>query len=559
MPRAEKIDESRVSILYELSKVIASSLEPRRVLGSIIDAAIKITRANSGSLLLIDKETNKLKIEVTRRYPQRLGAKTVLKVGEGITGWVAKKGVPLSVPDVSRNKRYIEIDEDIRSELAVPLILEEEVIGVINVNSLRVHAFSEEDLGFLVSLASQSAQIIKNAKLFDAVRRRAEELAVLFDVGKSITGTLNLGEVLKQIVRRAALLMGTKLCSLMLLDDTCRELMIKAVHGGTQKYVKRPNLKVSESFVGRVVKARRPLSSIDVRKERGYKYLDLARREGLCSLLSVPLMVKGEAIGVLNVYKSTPYIFSKGEIQLLKSIADLSAIAIENARLYERIMELEERIRAMEKLGVMGEMAAEVAHEIRSPLTTIKMLISTLRGSDGKDKRVIEEEIERINKMVARLLDYSRPKEPRVEMMDINKILDETILLLEHRIGQQKIEVKRSYSQIPPLEADPERLRQAFLNLSLNALDAMPSGGALTISTRAPGGESVQVKISDSGNGIPSRIKNKIFLPFITTKEAGLGLGLSIVHRAIEEHRGTIKVESRKNKGTTFTIKIPRS
>ncbi len=559
MPRAEKIDKNRVSILYDLSKVIASTLEPRKVLSSIIDAAIKITRANSGSLLLIDKETKNLKIEATRKYPQRLGHETMLKVGEGITGWVAKKGVPLSVPDVTRDRRYIKLDKDIRSELAVPLILEGEVIGVINVNSLRVHAFSEEDLGFLVSLASQSAQIIKNAKLFDAVRRRAEELGVLFNVGKSITGTLNLRELLKQIVRRAAHLMGTRVCSLMLLDNTRDELMIEAVHGGTQDYVKRPNLKVAESFVGRVVRTRKPISSIDVRKERGYKHLDLARREGLCSLLSVPLMVKGEVIGILNVYKSTPYTYSQGEIQLLKSIADLSAIAIENARLYERIIELEERIRSVEKLGIMGEMAAELAHEIRSPLTTINMLISTLRGSDGKDKRIIEEEIERINKMVARLIDYSLPKRPRIEMVDVNKILDEATLLLEHRINQQKIEIKRSYSKIPPLAADPERLRQAFFNLSLNALDAMPSGGTLTFSTRSPGGKNVQVKISDTGNGIPSRVKDKIFLPFMTTKEAGLGLGLSIVQRAIEEHRGTIKVESRRNKGTTFTVKLPRS
>ncbi|UCD86029.1 MAG: GAF domain-containing protein, partial [Deltaproteobacteria bacterium] len=440
-----------------------------------------------------------------------------------------------------------------------PLILEGEVIGVINVNSLKVHAFSDEDLGFLVSLASQSAQIIKNAKLFDAVRRRAEELGVLFNVGKSITGTLNLGELLRQIVKSTAHLMGTRVCSLMLMNDTRQELIIKAVQGGTRDYIKRPNLKVSESFVGKVVKTGKPLSSIDVREEKGYKHLDLARSEGLCSLLSVPLMLKGKAIGVLNIYKSTPYAFPHNEIQLLKSIADLSAIAIENARLYERIMELEERIRSVEKLGVMGEMAAEVAHEIRSPLTTIKMLISTLSGSNGKDKKIIEEEIERINKMVARLLDYSLPKEPRVEIMDVNKILDEAILLLEHRIKQQKIEVKKSYSKIPPLEADQERLRQAFLNLSLNALDAMPSGGTLTISTSDLGRKSVQVRISDSGNGIPPRVKDKIFLPFITTKEAGLGLGLSIVNRAINEHRGTIKVESHKNKGTTFTIKLPRS
>ncbi|MBI2368768.1 MAG: GAF domain-containing protein [Deltaproteobacteria bacterium] len=557
--RSVSIRHRRLATLFRLSRVIASTLEPRKVLTQIINGAVRITKATSGSLLVIDRERGTLHIEVASGYTERAIARARLKVGEGITGWVAKTGIPLLVPDVTKDPRYVRLDKQIRCEMAVPLILEDEIIGVVNVNNTRVGAFTGEDLELLITLASLSAQIIQNARLFDTVRQQVRELDVLFTIGKSITGTLNLENVLNEIVKSAAQLMNTQICSLMLLSEDGRELAIKAVYGGSPDYIKKPNLPVAESLIGQAVKTRQPVTSMDVREERGYRYLDLARREGLCALLAVPMMVKGQVIGVINTYKSTRHRFTENEIKLLSSLADQSAIAIENARLYGRMIDLEERIRRVEKFGVLGELAVEIAHEVKNPLTIIKMLLYGLQVEDQKDLEIIRSEIDRMNRIVTQFLGYSRPGEPRSQPVDLNQILEATLQLVEHRVAKQKVMVERNFSRLPPVEVDVEKMEQAFLNLYLNALDAMPGGGRLAVATRRHGGE-ITITIDDTGTGIPPDIRDRIFAPFVTSKETGLGLGLSIVHRIVEQHHGEVRVRSGPGGtgySTRFIIRLP--
>ncbi|PIX23944.1 MAG: histidine kinase [Deltaproteobacteria bacterium CG_4_8_14_3_um_filter_43_13] len=551
------VENSRLTELYNLSRVISSTLEPQEVLNLIIDAAVKITKATTGSLMLIDRDSGILNIEVARGFPPRVVSDTKLKIGEGITGWVAKQGKPVLVPDVTRDKRYIKIDKDVKSELAVPLILEDEVIGVVNVDSTRASAFTQEDMELIFTLASQSAKIIQNAKLYETLKWRVEELSALFDIGKVITETLNLEKVLETIVEKASHLMNTKVSSLMLLNSGGDELVIKAVHGGGMDYnTLKPNLKVDESLIGQVVRTKKPLMILDVRKEKGYRHLDLAKKVGLCSLLSVPMMVKERIIGVINTYTAAQHRFTSEEIQLLSSLADQSAIAIENARLYEQMIGLEERIRETEKLGVLGEMAIEVAHEIRNPLTIVKMLFHSLSIPDKKDATIIENELDRMNRIVTQFLNYARGEKPEQQKMDINQVLENTLLLVEHRLSQQRMKLKKTLLPLPSISCYPEKTAQLFLNLFLNAIDAMEDGGELEVSSEAIGGF-IQVKIKDSGSGIPESIKERIFQPFVTTKAKGLGLGLAIVHRVVEEHRGKIEVDSTPDIGATFTVSLP--
>ena len=550
------VENSRLTELYNLSRVISSTLEPQEVLNLIIDAAVKITKATTGSLMLVDRDSGVLNIEVARGFSPRVVSNTKLKIGEGITGWVAKEGKPVLVPDVTRDERYVKIDKDVKSELAVPLILEDEVIGVVNVDSTRTSAFTQEDMELLFTLASQSAKIIQNAKLYETLKWRVEELSALFDIGKVITGTLNLEKVLETIVEKASHLMNTKVSSLMLLSSAGDELVIKAVHGGGMDYTLKPNLKVDESLIGQVVRTKKPLMILDVRKEKGYRYLDLAKKVGLCSLLSVPMMVKERIIGVINTYTATQHRFTSEEIQLLSSLADQSAIAIENAMLYEQMIGLEERIREAEKLGVLGEMAIEVAHEIRNPLTIVKMLFHSLSIPDKKDATIIENELDRMNRIVTQFLDYARGGKPERQKIDINQVLENTLLLIEHRLSQQRMKLKKTLLPLPSISCYPEKTAQLFLNLFLNAIDAMEDEGEMEVSSEAIGGF-VQVRIKDSGSGIPESIKERMFQPFVTTKAKGLGLGLAIVHRVVEEHRGMIEVESTPDIGTTFTVSLP--
>ena len=197
------VEKSRLTELYSLSRVISSTLEPQEVLNLIIDAAVKITRATTGSLMLIDTDSGVLNIEVARGFPPRVISETKLKIGEGVTGWVAKEGKPLLVPDVTKDGKYVKIDKDVKSELAVPLVLEDEVVGVVNVDSVRTSAFTHEDLELLSTLAGQSAKVIQNAKLYEALKRKVEELSALFEIGtdKSLTMIFFTPDSLANLIR----------------------------------------------------------------------------------------------------------------------------------------------------------------------------------------------------------------------------------------------------------------------------------------------------------------------------------------------------------------------
>jgi signal transduction histidine kinase len=288
--------------------------------------------------------------------------------------------------------------------------------------------------------------------------------------------------------------------------------------------------------------------------------------------LSVPLLFAGQAIGTLNVYTSRPYNFSNEEIKILGALAELSAIAIEKARLYERIVDVEEQLRQNEKLSALGLLAAEVAHEIRNPLTVMKLLYHSLdlKFPDGdpraKDTRIIESKMEHLNKIVEQILDFARTTEPKLAPVNLNDLVDELGLLVRHKLANQKIRLVRDLqSDLPLVMGDAPQLEQAFLNLNLNAAEAMADGGTLTVKSRAvhaspgsPHPSHVAVEFKDTGGGMSEELQKRAFTAVLsTTKSKGTGLGLAIVGRIIETHRGTLKIKSRMGRGTSIGIVLP--
>ncbi|MGZ4988793.1 MAG: two-component system sensor histidine kinase NtrB, partial [Limisphaerales bacterium] len=280
----------------------------------------------------------------------------------------------------------------------------------------------------------------------------------------------------------------------------------------------------------------------------------------------------GEAVGVLNVYKDKPYIFSNEEIHILSALAELSAIAIEKARLYERVVDVEEQLRQNEKLSALGLLAAEVAHEIRNPLTVMKMLYHSLdlRFPAGdpriKDDVILREKMEHLNKFVEQILDFARSTEPKLTEVNLNQLIDDLGLLTRHKLRNQQIQFLRKLEpDIPNVMGDATQLSQAFLNLTLNAVEAMPNGGTLTISSRAmraPRSSNepthVVVEFTDTGHGMSSAQRNRAFTSLLsTTKKKGTGLGLAIVARVVETHSGKIKIRSTPGKGTSVSIAFP--
>ena len=561
----------RLELLHQVGNLFHSTLDPQEALQLILAGAVRLMRASSGSAILLNPTNGLLEIHASHGLPAN-ASELKLKLGEGITGWVARTGKPARVGDVTRDARYIMLGPDVRSELAVPLEVKGEIRGVLNVDSDRFDAFSADDQELLEALATEAAKVIHNTWLYEQLRLKARLFESLASVSQAINSTLNLDDALNVVTREASVLMQAKMCSLMLLDETGQWLDLRASFGAGEDYLRKPRLNLEESLLGIVVRRKKPIQVENVQTSTRYQHIEVARTEGLVALLSVPLLFASQVIGVLSVYTGATYSFSNEEIRILSALAELSAIAIEKARLYERVVDVEEQLRQNEKFSALGLLAAEVAHEIRNPLTVMKMLYHSLDlqfptgDPRAKDARIIDQKIEHLNKIVEQILDFARTTEPEFAAVNINELVDELGLLVRHKLKHQHIQlVRKLQAQLPPVMGEAGQLEQAFLNLILNAAEAMPDGGTLTVtsrvirlprSSRKP--THVAVDFQDTGQGMTPEQRRRAFTTILaTTKPGGTGLGLAIVGRVVETHHGRVKIKSRAGKGTTVSILLP--
>jgi signal transduction histidine kinase len=549
--------------LYRIATAIHSTLEPADALQLVVREAVGLVDATSGSLVMRNPTTGLLEIEAAEGLPPDSAA-LKLRLGEGITGWVARTGEAARVDDVSVDERYVTVREGIQSEMAVPLVMEGETRGVLNVDADRPAAFSAADQELLEELAGHAAQVIRNTWLYEQLRHQTRLLETLVSVGRSINSSLNRGDVLGEITREAAGLIPAQMASLQLLDTTGEWLELRAQHGAGRDYQQRPSLNVADSFMGSVVRRRKPTQMENVQTSPQYQHPEIARREGLVSLLSVPLVFNDQCLGTLNVYTHTPHVFSNEEIRALTALAELSAIAIEKARLYERTVDVEEQLRRNEQLSALGLLAAEVAHEIRNPLTVMKMLYHSLdlEFSDddprSEDARVLGEKMNHLDNIVERIVNFARNAEPQMATVNVHDLLDDLALLTRHKLQHHHITLEREQAQkLPELKADAAQLSQAFLNLILNATEAMPGGGTLSIKTSAKEDE-LTIVFADTGPGMTDEQRERAFTGMLsTTKEKGAGLGLTIVAKVAEAHGGRVEVKTGEGKGTTITLRLP--
>ncbi len=285
--------------------------------------------------------------------------------------------------------------------------------------------------------------------------------------------------------------------------------------------------------------------------------------------VSIPLISKGRLVGIINLsHKFNKDVYYQEDIDLLSALANQASIAIENARLYEDLKKSKSYIRRADRLASLGTLTAGLAHEIRNPLVAIKTLTQLLpeRLEDEEFRNhflnIAASEVERISHLVNELLDFAKPSSPKLEFEDINSILEGMILLVSTESKKKHIQIERQYaSDLPSIKVDREQIKQVFLNILLNAIEATPENGTITVKTRSfskPGGEPfLQVEFKDTGCGIPKESLEEIFNPFYTTKTTGSGLGLSISNQIVQDHKGYISVDSQVSQGTSFYVNLP--
>ncbi|MDZ7292420.1 MAG: ATP-binding protein [candidate division KSB1 bacterium] len=309
------------------------------------------------------------------------------------------------------------------------------------------------------------------------------------------------------------------------------------------------------------------------------QYLSVREQELLQktnSVLVVPLIVINRLTGALFVSKKhNGKAYSSEEIAVLSKLADQSALAIEHALMYQFQEDKLKKLFHADKLATVGELAAGAAHEIRNPLTSIRSTVQYVQKALPADKQPlidgIIEEVDRIDQIIKGLLSFSKSSELHFETINLEEVLNQTLLLLDPEFRKHNIDVRKNFD--PPhcrMAADAAQLKQVFLNILLNSIQAMPQGGTITVTMtednkhakRTDKRDFVGVIISDTGSGIPAKDLPKVFDPFYTTKETGTGLGLSIAYGIVSKHGGEIEIASaaeKPNTGTTVMIRLPKA
>lgn len=347
--KALRESNRELDILRRISETISGTLDQEAVLRQIIDLVVEVTAGDAAFLYLVDDGGEELILRASKQPHPRLIGRMSLEIGEGITGWVARERMPVAIDrnasEDPRFKYFQNLPEDrYHAFLSVPVIAKNQVIGVINVQHRDPHRHSVSEIALLTAIGHQVGGAIENARLYDAMRRKTSQLETLLQVSTTITSTRYLEEMLHLIVTITARTMGSAICSIMLVDDERGELRIAATQSLSEAYRSKPPIKIGEAVSGRAVLEKRPIAVLDVTADPGYVYPELARREGLRSLLSVPMLYKDRAVGVINSYTAAPHAFLSDEIEMLQAIANQAAVAIENTRLMQESAQMHDAL-----------------------------------------------------------------------------------------------------------------------------------------------------------------------------------------------------------------------
>ncbi len=522
----------------EIWNTIGRTLVSTRDLDQVLATVIRIINDNmqveKAWVLLLDQATDEINRRDTEQKVHRAMPAPQMRVGEGVAAWVVATGQPALVADVRQDKRWNpEIDRATeiaaRSVLCVPLVAKEKVIGAVELINKRMGNFTQEDLRLLESIAAPVAIAIQNAQLHRQVQRQLDELTQLFGqverAKQEWEASIDAIEEGILLLDRNGRLLRVNRTVANWLTTTPGALVGQQCWGALHGTDASP----AECPYQRVLASREHLSDVKV---------EYRHQQGTFRCTAYPLR---EARGGLG-----------GVVVVLKNIT-------EEQRLQAHLIQ-------SEKLTATGRMAASLAHEINNPLQAIQGCLDLAQANPSnmeKQERYLtmaKSEVDRLATIVQRMLDFYRPASGSRTLLNAHELVEEVLVFSYKRLQHAQITARVEWEAASSIiEGNANQLKQVFLNVILNAVDAMPTGGELVIRGQIieQDGLWLIIDFTDSGTGIPEDQLEKIFEPFYTTKTTGTGLGLGISHSIVVAHGGRLTVASTIGKGTTFAVWLP--
>lgn len=571
----------RLQLVQDIVQVINTSLDPQDTLQAIIAETRRLVPFDRAAVMLVAGD--RLRVVATDEKDQE-GSKLAGQVFdlEGSAGGIVYRerriwsGLPFEVRGYPDTRLLCTEGE---SCIIVPLQFQQQVIGAFYLAGSELEKTGETSRQDLIQIMDQTAIAIEHARLYQLEQERSRALAAISEAGREIAASLDLQRTLELVMTKAAATLPMDAGALFVFDDTDQLYRVAISHNLPPEQVDKITFAFDEGVPGWVVTHRKPLIIDDApADDRVHPHVV---EVGVQSVMSIPLITRERSVGVLNLFSKTgTSAFDDQALRLAQVYADQAAVFIENAGLVEelrqaaadlearveqRTLELRESqaqvIRA-EKMAAVGRLAASVAHEVNNPLQAITLHLQLfaeegLSQAGDAQLAIVQQELARIAGIVQRLLEFQRPKDGRRSTQEVAVLLDDVLALAGKQLQRSGVDVTcEIVAGLTPVMAVGDQLKQVFLNLVLNAVEAMPGGGELTIHGWGSNGL-VLVSIADSGKGIAPEDMAQLFEPFFSTKHTGSGLGLAVSQEIITHHGGTITAANQSNGGAIFTITLP--
>lgn len=566
--------------LAEISRALSETerVGTDKVLQLIVDSALElIQQAEESVIHLVDAEHEALVPRAISGFDSdaEMLARPKMNLGAGVAGHVIRTGETVNVDDIHASELFLikESPPTFRSLLVAPVRSGGQQIGTISVQSGQPNAFSASDMKLLKSLGIQAAIALENTRLFETTQQRLKEVNALYRTSQGLASSLNTDELIEDVVNLLHQNFGYYHAQIYLMDPESGELVLKSGSGeiGARLLAAQHHLPAGTGIAGHVVETAMPFVTNNVNEVVFFirnPFLPDTQSE-----LTVPIKVDDKVVGVLDIQDKPHHRLMDNDLQLMVAVAGQLSVALQKANLYTNLqtaLQQEQTVRSQlfqsDRLALVGRLLASVSHELNNPLQAIHNALfllkdeETLSAQGKQDLDIILSEAERMAALIERLRSAYRPGRVQdFKAVELNGLIEDVHTLISTHMRQKQIAFEfHPDPDLPPVAGMSDQIRQVLLNLFLNATEEMEPGGRLIVRTHSLIQQNeVFLTVRDTGPGIDPEILPKIFDAFITGKNTGTGLGLTITHDIIQQHHGRITADNDLEGGAVFNIWLP--